>query len=714
MVFSPLQVGQYTTAWNNTTPKSVSVNVKNGDLLVVTSISRDYTVVPSVPTNTGTSQSWTLVQQVGYTGYTYMKVYKCQITTAQALETMSISVSSTGTDPVYGFDVEQWRFHAYTGASAQAHTTGAPSLALTTLNDTSAVQVAVSDWVPVDGTSRTWRTGAGALTEKLYNNGGRCAAYIGYHLNAGTAGSKTVGLTAPTGQTYDIVAMEIKGIAARTKAATLLDDFTLWDTTSWGSWNGSDHTVGIVSGELSITTGAALTTTDIFSNSYHDLTSSYALLKTTISAQRTDLNVSLMQIWSETGTNGITLSANAGLVDLAVTVNGVATYPFQDNYTSAWKWVRFREASGTFYVDRSPDGARWVTAYSMATPFTMTSVKFWFGVACWSAGITATTIKYDNFNIPNAAPKQHNFGTPIRIGFGPNGPQKSGAAGSGVPDGTFATWRGTAVPIVGTWNDDAEAHQYQWSIISGGEYENWQGDIDNAIGGLYPANGETWALAAAGNYDTRWGNVLTTIKNARAGKSGTMYIRPFHEMNGDWTPWMVNSANAANFITAWRRFRALQQSIYPESKLVMSLNDGTSSSLTLDWRNLFPGPSYVDLMGVDSYNQDPWVNTANDFRLKINAIDGTGAPLGVEKHRQFAESQGLPLAITEWNSNGVVGDAAIFMQLWKRYLNKYAGTGAGQIPFEIVFNVPSYGTGQFGLYPTTLQPNAAAAYVANW
>ena len=35
--------------------------------------------------------------------------------------------------------------------------------------------------------------------------------YGGYHADAGTAGSKTVGLSAPSGQTYTTIALEVKG-----------------------------------------------------------------------------------------------------------------------------------------------------------------------------------------------------------------------------------------------------------------------------------------------------------------------------------------------------------------------------------------------------------------------------------------------------------------------------------------------------------------------
>jgi len=43
--------------------------------------------------------------------------------------------------------------------------------------------------------------------------------YVAYYPDAGTAGSKTVGLSAPTGQQYSIVAVEIKGTAGAAAAS---------------------------------------------------------------------------------------------------------------------------------------------------------------------------------------------------------------------------------------------------------------------------------------------------------------------------------------------------------------------------------------------------------------------------------------------------------------------------------------------------------------
>jgi beta-mannanase len=160
-------------------------------------------------------------------------------------------------------------------------------------------------------------------------------------------------------------------------------------------------------------------------------------------------------------------------------------------------------------------------------------------------------------------------------------------------------------------------------------------------------------------------------------------------------PWAVTGATAPDFVTAWKRFRVLQQQILPQHKLVFCPNDGTSASQSLDWRKAFPGAAYVDEMAVDSYNQYPFATTAAQFATKILAVDSYGAPVGIEKHRQFAASVGRPLAIAEWSSNSGMGDSAAFVQAFYAWVAKNAGTGAGEVPYEVMFNVVNYSNGVF-------------------
>jgi hypothetical protein len=309
----------------------------------------------------------------------------------------------------------------------------------------------------------------------------------------------------------------------------------------------------------------------------------------------------------------------------------------------------------------------------------------------------------------------------------------SGSSGDYVMDGTFAKWRGRTVEIAGTWSDNtAENQQGAWSVQESGTFGSWQGPIDLAVGGIFPDEGESWSKAAGGSYDSRWTTTLNNIKKARQGK-GLTFIRFAHEFNGDWF-WPVygDSTSTSDFKKAWIRFAKLQRSVFPDAKLVWCVNDGTSGSLDLDVRDAFPGADYVDVIGVDSYNNWPAAGTQNQFEEKINMTDGKGAPVGIEKWRQFAKDQGLPLAIPEWSgcaientssNTEVAVDYPVYMEQFYAWLKDNAGTGPGQVWYEIIFNIaagfgddyaPESSGGKYQLYPVSNMPNSAKRYAELW
>lgn len=290
------------------------------------------------------------------------------------------------------------------------------------------------------------------------------------------------------------------------------------------------------------------------------------------------------------------------------------------------------------------------------------------------------------------------------------GRQLSGASGDGAADGQLGTWRGTPVAIGGTWNDSLAAQTGLWTIAAGGEWGAWVQDLDIAVGAIYRSRGETWKQAAKGRYDARWRKSLTTMRALWGDRPGTLHIRFAHEFNGAWTPWYVTGKEAKKFAKSWRRYRKLQKQVLPGAKLVFSPNDGTSAGLRLDWRKAFPGKRHVDEMGVDSYNQFPFVTTAAAFSAKAKKRDKRGAPAGIESHRLYARSKGLPMAVPEWSTNAREGDGAAYIRLFSAWLKAHAGTGPGQVPYEILFNVSQFQDATFAVFPQTRMPQAAAAY----
>jgi hypothetical protein len=293
---------------------------------------------------------------------------------------------------------------------------------------------------------------------------------------------------------------------------------------------------------------------------------------------------------------------------------------------------------------------------------------------------------------------------------GPVLPWTSGAAVDGTVD-EFAEWRGSQVEISATWVDaDPSLQTTLPQLQDGEEFGDWDRDLDISIGAI--GEGESWAEAAEGAYDSRWRRSLTNLERAWEGRPGTLYIRFAHEMNGNWYPWKVTAEDRDDFVTAWQRFRGLQQEVFPESQLVFCLSRESVDS-GIDWRETFPGAEYVDVLGVDYYNQYPYVDTAEEFDEAATETDEWGGPKGIQGYQDFAREQGLPLAVPEWNGNAGEGDAPAFIWSMYAFFAREGGTGPGDLLYEIVFAIPGY-DGDFDLYPDTEMPDSAEQYQQLW
>jgi hypothetical protein len=290
-------------------------------------------------------------------------------------------------------------------------------------------------------------------------------------------------------------------------------------------------------------------------------------------------------------------------------------------------------------------------------------------------------------------------------------PWLSGSSGEGLTDGSFGEWRGRPVEIAGVWADTDLRMTELADLQPDGELADWDLPVDIAIGAI--GEGESWSDAAAGRYDARWREALTELRELRGDRSGTTYVRFAHEMNGDWYSWTVTEDTHEDFEDAWRRFRELQQEVFPEAQLVFCVNR-ESVDTGMDWREFFPGSEYVDVLAVDYYNRSPYVETAQEWQDSLDETDAWGGPKGLRAHLDFAESVGLPLAVPEWSGDAEEGDSPAFVRGMHDFLTEHGGTGPGQVRYEIHFNVDREDS-RFSLYdPYTRMPESAEAYQELW
>ncbi|HWB36041.1 MAG TPA: hypothetical protein VHA75_08460, partial [Rugosimonospora sp.] len=217
MATPPTVVSTGTSAYTNTTtPKTVSVTVQNGDIICVVGGSEDSPNTLGTPT--GNSLTYTLQQSI--TAASHSPAYGWTAPSTGSA-TFNVSCARTAGAGRFGISAPVFRGSDGVGASNSGTGTGAPTLNLTTTQDNSAIVVIITDWNAADGASRVY-TQVNSLdpTEVTYaRTAGAYTVYVVVYTDAGTAGSKTVGVNT-TGTIFSAVAIEIKGAAGGGGSAT--------------------------------------------------------------------------------------------------------------------------------------------------------------------------------------------------------------------------------------------------------------------------------------------------------------------------------------------------------------------------------------------------------------------------------------------------------------------------------------------------------------
>jgi hypothetical protein len=63
------------------------------------------------------------------------------------------------------------------------------------------------------------------------------------------------------------------------------------------------------------------------------------------------------------------------------------------------RWLRFREGSGTLYLETSADGLAWTSRLSTTTPWWITWVRIYLGAGTWDTTSDPGRGEFDNVNL---------------------------------------------------------------------------------------------------------------------------------------------------------------------------------------------------------------------------------------------------------------------------------------------------------------------------
>jgi hypothetical protein len=282
------------------------------------------------------------------------------------------------------------------------------------------------------------------------------------------------------------------------------------------------------------------------------------------------------------------------------------------------------------------------------------------------------------------------------------------ASGAYLPNDTpagaasFATWRGRPLDVVEDWSARAT-----WSDIIDPTwlYQTWQGAPYTMSFGvaMLPENvaGVSLQACANGSYNSYWRQFGSVISSYGLGHS---IIRLGWEFNGDWYVWAATQPTV--WAKCWQQVVTSARSTAPGLQWDWNVNRGVSGGLA-DPTQAYPGNAYVNIVGVDSYDNWPAATTPAGWQTQLNGTQGLNYWLA------FAKAHGKPLSVPEWAnvssgpSNG--GDDVAYVN----DMRSFFAANAANIAYEASFQaVPSPTEWAYG--PGTAVPNSAAAYRAGF
>jgi hypothetical protein len=152
-----------------------------------------------------------------------------------------------------------------------------------------------------------------------------------------------------------------------------------------------------------------------------------------------------------------------------------------------------------------------------------------------------------------------------------------------------------------------------------------------------------------------WRNLAN---NLAAYGLNSAYLRLGWEMDGSWYRWGApqGSGREASFAGCFRRVVETMRQAQPANQWSFVWNpsvDAWNTSAYFD--SAWPGDAYVDVVGVDTYDQSwvantyPYPSTCDDAcRLTRQKTAWSAHLLRMNLLRDFAAAHGKPLAIPEW------------------------------------------------------------------
>ncbi len=302
------------------------------------------------------------------------------------------------------------------------------------------------------------------------------------------------------------------------------------------------------------------------------------------------------------------------------------------------------------------------------------------------------------------APQQPTSGSTGRLNNSQSGlawvsgiyPARKGIAG--VKE--WGDWRGAPADVIIDWGQ-----RQTWEDVVNPTYmlNSWGGTAFTKVFTLPPipeGDGATMAECAAGAYNDKWRQFGENAK--AAGVDDESVIRLGWELNGNWYKWSAID-NPGQFAECWRQVVASAESVAPALLWDWNVNRGVGNTTMGDPTQAYPGDSYVDIIGVDSYDWFPAVKSEADWNTQY-----AGA-FGLKFWSDFARDHGKRISVPEWGvypgSEAGGGDNPFYISKMQGFFKEQGA----HLAYEAYFNeFEAYYSGS--LLSPVQNPNASERY----
>lgn len=223
-------------------------------------------------------------------------------------------------------------------------------------------------------------------------------------------------------------------------------------------------------------------------------------------------------------------------------------------------------------------------------------------------------------------------------------------------------------------------------------WEPW----DPRLGASQPAYAP--ARIAAGAYD----GYLTGWAQAAAAYGGPLMLRFGHEMNGTWYPWSpgAGGGSPADYVAAYRHVHDLFR-VAGAGNVSWVWSPNIVQGMPTPLAAVYPGPGYVDVIGIDGYNGGTDVPYMGGWRTPQQVFDSTLQALP-------ALAPGVPVILNETGCSEHGGDKAAWITSLFGYLRTTRVTGV------LWFDVDTPGQADWRLATSTTSTAAARTALTSW